>query len=157
MSQNDLLQETLAYAQNTRFATLNYVRQDNAPVSRAMGSFAFDGSKVVFSSQKEAAKVSAIKSNKRISFFFEHENQELASWKSVLAIGNAELVEEKQEKDRVAAILALRNPRFKERIDKGELDKVAIFSLKTDELQYLDRAKGPAGNRIIKIENKTEL
>jgi len=57
----------------------------------------------------------------------------------------------------VAAILALRNPRFKERIDKDELDKVAIFSLKTDELQYLDRAKGPAGNRIIKIENKTEL
>ena len=145
MSQNDLLQETLAYAQNTRFATLNYVRQDNAPVSRAMGSFAFDGSKVVFSSQKEAAKVAAITSNKRISFFFEHDNQELASWKSVLAIGNAEIVEEKQEKDRVAAILALRNPRFKERIDKDELDKVAIFSLKTDELQYLDRAKAARG------------
>ena len=67
MSQNDLLQETLAYAQNTRFATLNYVRQDNAPVSRAMGSFAFDGSKVVFSSQKEAAKVVVIATPHRFS------------------------------------------------------------------------------------------
>jgi len=153
MSQNELLSEALDYAKNTRFATLNYVRQDNAPVSRAIGSFAFDGSKVVFSTQKDAAKVSAIKLNKRISFFFEHDNQELASWKSVLALGSAEIVEEKQEKDRIAAILALRNPRFKERIDKGELDKVALFSLKTEEVQYLDRSNGPAGNKAIKIES----
>jgi nitroimidazol reductase NimA-like FMN-containing flavoprotein (pyridoxamine 5'-phosphate oxidase superfamily) len=151
MSNNELLKEALNYAQKTRFATLNYIRQDKTPISRAMGSFAFDGSNIVFSSQNDAAKVSAIKSNKRISFFFEHENQELASWKSVLAIGNAELVEEKTEKDRVAAILAARNPRFKERIDKGELDKVALFSIKTDEIQYLDRGKGAAGNTVIKV------
>jgi nitroimidazol reductase NimA-like FMN-containing flavoprotein (pyridoxamine 5'-phosphate oxidase superfamily) len=152
MSQNELLKEALDYAQKTRFATLNYVREDNAPVSRAMGSFAFDGTKVVFSSQKSAAKVAAIKSKNRISFFFEHEGQELATWKSALAIGSAELVENEKEKNRLAGILADRNPRFKERIEKNELDQVAIFLLKTDELQYIDRSKGPSGNTTISIE-----
>lgn len=153
MSGNNSLSEILDYLQNTRFATLNYIREDKAPVSRAMGSFAFDGTKIIFSSQKEAAKVSAIKANNRISFFFEHDNQQLPSWKNVLAIGDAELVTEGAEKKRVASILALRNPRFKERIDKGELDQVALFILKTKEFQYLNRANPIAGNEKIIIND----
>jgi nitroimidazol reductase NimA-like FMN-containing flavoprotein (pyridoxamine 5'-phosphate oxidase superfamily) len=152
MGTGNSLREVLDYIQTIRFATLNYVREDKAPISRSMGSFALDGTSIIFSSQKDAAKVAAIQANRRISFFFEGDNQDLSAWKNVIAIGDAGLLEEKGEKSRIAEILAQRNPRFRERIEKGELDKVALFVLKTEEFQFQNRAKSP-GNETIVVGN----
>jgi len=137
-----LKDEVLDYVTKSQFAVLNYVRADKAPVSRAMGSFVPSGLDLYFSSKKEAAKVKEIATNKRVSFFFEHENQELSAWKNVLFIGDAELVEGGAELDKAVELLSARNPRFKERVAKGELPQTAIFRVKTREIEYLDRTKG---------------
>lgn len=142
MSCEQLKSEVLDYITKSEFAVLNYVREDKAPVSRAMGSFVPSGLDLYFSSRRDAAKVKEINANKKVSFFFEHDNQELSVWKNVLLIGDAELVESESELKTAVELLGARNPRFKERVAKGELQNTAIFKIKTQEIEYLDRTKG---------------
>jgi nitroimidazol reductase NimA-like FMN-containing flavoprotein (pyridoxamine 5'-phosphate oxidase superfamily) len=151
MSDTQLRNEALAYIANSRFGLLTYVRRDGAPITRAIGSFAPDGENIVFSTQSKSGKVSAISSNERVSFFFEQDGQELAQWKNVLVIGNAVPAESDAENARQAAILGLRNPRFKEKIEKDGLNGTSIFTLKTEEIQYLDRSKGAGGTATIRV------
>lgn len=142
MGCEQLQSEVLDYIATSPFAVLNYVRNDQAPVSRAMGSFASSGVDLFFSSGRDAAKVKEIATNKRVSFFFEHDNQELSAWKNVLLIGDAELVNDDAELKKAIELLSARNPRFKARIANGELVNTAIFKIKTQEIEYLDRARG---------------
>jgi pyridoxamine 5'-phosphate oxidase len=39
-------------------------------------------------------------------------------------------------------ILSDRNPRFKERIEKGELPNIQLYKLKTRDIEYVDYGKG---------------
>lgn len=134
--------EILDYIASSKTGVLTYVREDLAPVSRAMGSFTPDGIDLIFSTRKVAAKVREITRNKRVSFFFEHENQTADAWMNVLLIGDAEHVTD--ESDLAAAVerLSARSPRFRERIAQGELRNTAIFRVRTKEVEYLDRSKG---------------
>lgn len=142
MSCEQLKSEVLDYITKSEFAVLNYVREDKAPVSRAMGSFVPSGLDLYFSSRRDAAKVKEINANKKVSFFFEHDNQELSTWKNLLLIGDAELVDSESELKTAVELLGARNPRFKERVANGELQNTAIFKIKTQEIEYLDRTKG---------------
>ena len=134
--------EITDYVNDTRFAVLAYVRSDQAPVQRSFGSFALSDLDVIFSTRKEAAKVRDIAANKKISFLFEHENQELASWKNALFIGEAHAISDSRELDWAVGILSDRNPRFKERIEKGELPNIQLYKLKTRDIEYVDYGKG---------------
>lgn len=136
-------EEILDYIVNSKFAVLTYVRNDLAPVSRAMGSFAPDGLDLVFSTRKEAAKVREISGNKRVSFFFEHDNQSPGAWKNVLLIGDAEQVAEGAEFKKAVELLSAKSPRFRERAANGELSDTAIYKVRAKEIEYLDRTKGP--------------
>ena len=120
MSQQAWKEEVVRYIDATRFAVLAYVRVDGAPLQRSIGSFAPRGLDLYFSTRKEADKVQAISAKKRISFLFEHDNQDLTQWQSVLLIGDAEKIDDGAELDLAVQTLSLRNPRFKERIDRGE-------------------------------------
>lgn len=141
--------EALAYISSTRFGLLTYVRSDKSPVTRAMGSFALDGADIVFSTQTKAAKVAAITADKRISFFFEQDNQEPAKWINALVIGDVESPQNDSEKDHLIAILSQRNPKFKEKVEKDGLTGTSIFTLKTKEIQYLNRSNGLGTTTII--------
>ena len=143
MSHPENYSEILNYIQESKFALLTYVRSDLTPVSRAMGSFAPDGENLYFSTGKESAKVREIEKNKRVSFYFEHDNQTPENWKSVLLIGDAEQVNSAST-DYATALerLGAKSPRFKERIVKGDLDSAVIYRLGTREVEYLDRSKG---------------
>jgi nitroimidazol reductase NimA-like FMN-containing flavoprotein (pyridoxamine 5'-phosphate oxidase superfamily) len=143
MSQTESQAEILKYIQDSKVALLTYVRNDLTPVSRAMGSYAPDGLNLYFSTGKSAAKVQEIEKNRRVSFYFEHDNQATESWKSVLLIGDAEQVRAGST-DYATALdrLGAKSPRFRERIAKNELDSAAIYRINTRELEYLDRSKG---------------
>jgi pyridoxamine 5'-phosphate oxidase len=149
MSSAELQKEALAYISKTRFGLLTYVRSDKSPVTRAMGSFALDGINIVFSTQTKAAKVPVITADKRISFFFEQDNQEPAKWINALVIGDAESPQNDSEKDRLITILSQRNPKFKEKVEKDGLTGTSIFILKTKEIQYLNRSNGLGTTTII--------
>jgi uncharacterized pyridoxamine 5'-phosphate oxidase family protein len=131
----ELQQAALEYIKQTRWATLTTVREDSAPVSRAMGSFAPDGLNIVFSTRKNAAKTRHIAKNSFVNFFFQHENQELTTFKNVALIGRAEY-------QRAVELLSARNPRFKVRAERGELSDTAIYLIRTTEIKYLDYANG---------------
>jgi len=134
--------EITDYANTTRFATLAYLREDGAPVQRSFGSFALANYDVIFSTRKEAAKVRDIVTNNKVSFLFEHDSQELPKWRNALFIGEAYKIEEARELDWAVGILSERNPRFKERIEKGELPNIQLFKLKTRDIEYIDYSKG---------------
>jgi pyridoxamine 5'-phosphate oxidase len=140
------------YISQTRWATLATVRADGAPVLRAIGSFAADGLDIFFSTARTAAKVGQIDQNDRVNFFFQHEGQELPSFKNVAIIGRAREVKE-AERERGIGLLSARNPRFKARAEKGELGETAIFKVASEEIKYLDysRGFGAAGIQVLKL------
>ncbi len=136
--------EVTDYINRTKFAVLAYVRGDKAPLLRSMGSFALAGNgfDLYFSSRQAAAKVGEIEANEQVSFFFEHDNQSLESWRNVLLIGRAEQVKDEAELNKAIERLGSRSPRFKERIAGGDLPNTAIFKIATREVEYLDYSKG---------------
>ncbi|TLU54211.1 MAG: pyridoxamine 5'-phosphate oxidase family protein [Chlorobium sp.] len=143
MSQIGSKTEIQKYILASRYAVLNYVRRDLTPVSRAIGSFAPDGDDLFFSTGKESSKVAEIHINKRISFYFEHDNQVLENWKSVLLIGDAEPVSVgSSDYNKAIERLGAKSPRFRERVAKGDLDSAVIYRINTSEFEYLDRSKG---------------
>ena len=148
--------EILNYILESRFALLTYVRGDLTPVSRAMGSFAPHGADLYFSTARESAKVGEIEKNRRVSFYFEHDNQAPESWKSVLLIGDAEEVRGGSP-DYATALdsLGARSPRFRERIAKGDLESAVIYRIVTREIEYLDRSKGHGPARRIAVQPGT--
>ena len=143
MSQADNKSEIQQYILDSKYALLNYVRHDLTPVSRAIGSFAPDGDDLFFSTGKESSKVKEINNNKRVSFYFEHDNQVLENWKSVLLIGDAEPVSVGSfDYNKAIERLGAKSPRFRERVVKGDLESAVIYRINTSELEYLDRSKG---------------
>lgn len=134
--------EITDYANTARFANLAYIRHDGAPILRTLGSFALAGYDVIFSTKKDAAKVREISENNKVSFYFEHDAQQLPTWKSALFIGEAHKVEDARELDWAVGILSDRNPRFKDRIAKGELPNIQLFKVNTRDIEYIDYSKG---------------
>ncbi|NTW48155.1 MAG: pyridoxamine 5'-phosphate oxidase family protein [Chlorobiales bacterium] len=154
MSQAENKTEILKYILDSKYALLTYVRNDLTPVSRAMGSFAPDGDDLYFSTGKDTSKVQEIEKNKRVSFYFEHDNQAPESWKSVLLIGDAEQVSVgTTDYDKAVERMGAKSPRFRERISKGDLGSAAIYKINTSEFEYLDRSKGNGPARKIVIKN----
>jgi pyridoxamine 5'-phosphate oxidase len=143
MSQTASASEIQTYIVDSKYALLTYVRRDLSPISRTIGSFAPDGDNLFFSTGKESSKVEEIEKNRRVSFFFEHDNQAPESWKSLLLIGDAEpLIAGSTDYGKAVERLGAKSPRFRERIAKGDLDSAVIYKVKTSELEYLDRSKG---------------
>jgi len=145
-------EDILEYIAATRFGVLNYVRSDLAPVSRVMGSFAGSGFDIFFSTGRQNAKVGEIALNKRVSFYFQHDNQAPETWKSVLVIGDARLLGKDDDGFETAvSALSAKSPRFRERVEKGELASAAVYRLVAKEVQYLDRTAGYGAPRIVTI------
>lgn len=128
------------YIRTTRLAVLTTVREDGAPVSRVMGSFAPQGVDVYFSTRKDAAKTRHIARNNLVNFYFQHDNQEMASFSCVTIIGRAE-VAEGPVFDHGLALLSARSPRFKARVENGELANIGIYLIRAKEIKYLDCAR----------------
>lgn len=157
MSQDQWREEVVDYVDRTKFAVLAYTRNDQAPIVRSMGSFVPSGLDLYFSTRRDAAKVQEISGRNRVSFFFEHDNQELGQWKNVLLIGEAEKVDSGAELDKAVELLGSRNPRFRERVARGELPDTQIFRLRTQEIEYLDYGKGLGHVRKITLEKEESL
>ncbi|MFZ2948505.1 MAG: pyridoxamine 5'-phosphate oxidase family protein [Desulfuromonadaceae bacterium] len=134
--------DVFSYIDKTRFAVLAYVRHDGTPLLRSIGSFVPNGLSLYFTTRKDAAKVKEISDRKRISFFFEHEGQELSAWKNLLLVGDAVKIDSGSDFDDAVQLLSARNPRFKDRVAKGELPSTQIFRLNTEEIEFLDYGKG---------------
>jgi nitroimidazol reductase NimA-like FMN-containing flavoprotein (pyridoxamine 5'-phosphate oxidase superfamily) len=129
------------YINNTKYVVLGTVK-NNIPVTRTLGSFANDGFIVYFSTNKNTEKVKHIGKNPHVSLLFQHEGQELGSFKNVSITGRATQLLEKNEQDKAITVLGDRNPRFKERTAKGDIKDTALFRVEPVEVKFLDFSKG---------------
>lgn len=129
------------YLNQTKYIILATVN-DNAPVLRSLGSFAVEGTTAYFSTHKNTAKVKQIESNPTVSVLFQHENQDLSSFVNVSITGEANKITAEEDLIKAVNLIGDRNPRFKERFEKGEISDNVFFRLEPREVKILDFSKG---------------
>lgn len=138
---SELKKEVENYINSTKYVVLGTVK-GNIPTLRTLGSFANDGLIIYFSTNKNTEKVKHIEKNPQVSLLFQHEGQEISSFKNVSIIGRATQVSEKNEKNKAIALIGSRSPKFKERAAKGELKENVFFRVSPIEVKHLDFSKG---------------
>ena len=138
------------YLNGTKFIVLATVNDDQTPVLRSLGSFVADGLTTYFSTNKNSAKVNHIKSNPKVSILFQHENQELPSFVNVSISGKANELTESEELAKAIQLIGTRNPKFRERAEKGELSDNVFFRVEPQEVKVLDFGKG-AGSEAVQV------
>ncbi|BCG58582.1 pyridoxamine 5'-phosphate oxidase family protein [Paenibacillus sp. URB8-2] len=140
--------QIVKYLNDTRFVVLATVNNDQSPVLRSLGSFVADGYTIYFSTHKNSKKVEQIQENPKIVLFFQHENQELSSFVNISVHGTAEAIADQAEIDRAIQQLGSRNPRFKERAEKGLLQDTVFYKVNARELKVLDFSKGSGAGAV---------
>jgi len=135
------------YLNQTKFIVLA-TNNEQVPIVRTLASFAVDNLTTYFSTGKKTDKVQQIKSNPQVSILFQHENQEIGSFVNATITGKATEITEKIELEKAIKVLSDRSPRFKERVDKGEIDNNIFFRIDPQELKVLDFSKGLGPNAV---------
>jgi len=146
-------QQIPQYLDETRFIVLSTVDGSNAPATRTLASFAADGLTVYFSTGKASDKVVQIGGNPNVSVLFQHEKQELPAFANVEIRGVAEVLADGEEKAKAIWLISRRNPRFKERAEKGELSGSALVRVTPKKLKVVDfsRGIGPAAVSTVEV------
>jgi nitroimidazol reductase NimA-like FMN-containing flavoprotein (pyridoxamine 5'-phosphate oxidase superfamily) len=139
---NELADSSLAaLVANVRFLSLATVSEDG-PVIRSIGSWGLQGRTLFFSTAKCSDKVVQLQGDPRVSAQLLAEGQELPGLKNVVLQGSAKLLETDTDRATAIAAIGARNPRFKERAEKGELGGNAIFAVKAGKIKVVDFSKG---------------
>ncbi|MCX7745378.1 MAG: pyridoxamine 5'-phosphate oxidase family protein [Clostridia bacterium] len=136
-----VLNDVLEYIEETKYVILATTGKEG-PSLRTLGSFANDELEIYFSTDNKTAKVGEINFNPNVSLLFQHEGQQLQNFRNVTLGGQAKRICCGNDRSKAIQILSKRNPRFKERAEKGELDQTAIFKFKPRSLKYLDFTNG---------------
>lgn len=139
------------YLNSTRLIVLSTIGPQGGPAIRSLGAFATDGLTVYFSTSKSSDKVQQIGKNPKVSILFQHESQELPSFSNVEIRGRAELLD-KEERSRAISLIAARNPRFKERAEKGELADAALLRVTPEAVKVVDLSKGRGASTVTNIQ-----
>ncbi|MBP2625469.1 MAG: pyridoxamine 5-phosphate oxidase-related FMN-binding protein [Firmicutes bacterium] len=136
------------YLNQTKFIVLATTSDEQVPTVRTLASFAVDELTTYFSTGKKTDKVQQIKSNPQVSILFQHENQELGSFVNATITGKATEITAETELEKVIKLLSDRSPRFKERVEKGEIANNTFFRIDPQEVKVLDFSKGVGPNAI---------
>lgn len=154
-SDGRIRQEIIDYIDATPLGELATVRQDGTPVIRTIGAFALDkgGTSVYFATFPGAEKSRQIGANKRVSFFFQQEGQELLGFRNAEILGDAVKVGDEGEALRVAGLISARSPFVKDLIEKNGVGAFEYYEVKGSELKFLDYSKGigPQGIEVITL------
>jgi nitroimidazol reductase NimA-like FMN-containing flavoprotein (pyridoxamine 5'-phosphate oxidase superfamily) len=123
-----------------RFISLA-TQSEDGPVVRSLGSWGIRGSTLYFSTSRASNKVTQLARDPRVSVQLLAEGQELSKLRNLVLNGSAKLLEGGERASAIEA-LGARNPRFKERADKGQLGDTAIYAVTPTQAKVLDFAKG---------------
>jgi nitroimidazol reductase NimA-like FMN-containing flavoprotein (pyridoxamine 5'-phosphate oxidase superfamily) len=137
-------QEIIDYIDATQWAELATVRGDGTPVIRTIGAFAHDngGASVYFATFPGAEKTRHIGSNSRVSFFFQHEGQQLQEFRNVELLGDAAKVIGADDIRYVAGLISERSPFVKEFIEKNGIAAFDYYEVRVTEVKSLDYRNG---------------
>ncbi len=137
-------QEILDYIASTPWAVLATVRGDGTPVIRTIGAFAFEngGGSVYFATFPGADKTRHIDGNSRVSFFFQHEGQQLQEFRNVELLGDAAKVNGEDDIRHVAALISERSPIVQAFIEKNGIAVFDYYEVRVTEVKSLDYRNG---------------
>lgn len=144
---SELKKEVENYINSTKYIVLGTVK-DNIPIQRTLGGFANDGYTIYFTTNRNTEKVKQIEKNRFVSLLFQHEGQDIKSFKNVSIIGRAAQISGENELKKAIALIGGRNPRFKERVEKGETKDTAIFRVEPVEIKFIDFSKGIGADSV---------
>jgi len=141
------------YLNQTKFIVLATTSNGQVPTVRTLASFAVDELTTYFSTGKQTDKVQQIKSNPQVSILFQHENQEISSFYNATIAGKATEITAETERQKAINLLSNRSPKFKERVEKGEIANNTFFRIDPQEIKILDFSKGvgPSAVEFIRI------
>ncbi len=148
-SHEEILNTIKDYIAGTKWVALASVAEDSKPALRTLGSVVNDDLDIYFSTGKNTAKVAQIAANPFVTLLFQHEDQELATFKNVTYTGEAKQLSCEKELAQAIELLSNHSPRFKTRAEKGELGETAIFKVKPVSIKYLDFSSG-VGSAAVK-------
>lgn len=137
-------QEIIDYIGATLWAELATVRGDGTPVVRTIGAFALDngGTSIYFATLPNAEKTRQIEANNRVSFFFQHEGQQLHEFRNAEVIGRAAKIGAGDKLDRTVRLIADRSPFVREHIEKNGVETFGFYEVSASEIKFLDYRKG---------------
>jgi len=137
-------QEIIDYIGATQWAELATVRIDGTPVVRTIGAFALDngGTSIYFATLPKAEKTRHIEDNNRVSFFFQHEGQQLNEFRNAEVIGSAARISDGAKLDRAVRLVAERSPFVREHIEKNRVQTFGFYEVTASEIKFLDYRKG---------------
>ncbi|AJE02182.1 pyridoxamine 5'-phosphate oxidase family protein [Geobacter pickeringii] len=137
-------QEIIEYIGGTLWAELATVREDGSPVVRTIGAFALDngGSSIYFATLPNADKTRQIEANNRVSFFFQHEGQQLHEFRNAEVIGSAAKIDADDKLERAVRSIAERSPFVREHIEKNGVGTFGFYEVTASEIKFLDYRKG---------------
>lgn len=143
-STGKIRQEVVDYMDRAALASLATVRGDGTPVIRTIGAFAVgnDGTSIYFATQPEAEKTRHISGNSKVSFFFQHEGQQLPAFRNAEVLGTAARITDGADLGRVAGLISARSPYIKEQIAKSGIGFFAFYEVRAAEVKFLDYSKG---------------
>ncbi|HSM94196.1 MAG TPA: pyridoxamine 5'-phosphate oxidase family protein [Anaeromyxobacteraceae bacterium] len=122
---------------------LSTVDAANAPATRVLASFASDDGYVVyFSTGRSSEKVGQIAGNPSVSALFQHDGQPIGAFRNVEIRGVAVPLADGAEREKAIRLISARNPRFKERAEKGQLGENALYRVTPKAVKVIDFTKG---------------
>jgi nitroimidazol reductase NimA-like FMN-containing flavoprotein (pyridoxamine 5'-phosphate oxidase superfamily) len=142
MSNQEMLHAISEYVQSAHLGVLAYLRADGTPVQRTFGAFAVSGNNLVFITKKSTAKVAAIASHPKVSFFVEKPDQAPAAWKSVLYLGTAAPITTENDLRPVVEAICARSAYIRDTVAKIGIGDFLVYRLKTSSIDFLDYSKG---------------
>lgn len=153
------LKEAEAYIAETKRVVLATVTSEGEPTLRTLGGFASDGLTVYLSTSKTSGKVEQLQHNPHASLLFQHEGQEVPQFRNVTLTGTVSKVCSKcgAEYDKAIGLLSAKSSRFKERVEKGDLENNVILKLEPRKVKLLDLSKGLAGEEVVLQPSGTSL
>ena len=154
-TRNLLRQDSIDYINATSWAELATVREDGTPVIRTIGAFALNegGTSIYFATFPNADKTQHIARNNRVSFFFQHEGQQLHEFRNVELLGDTGKVTGEEDILHVATLLSARSPFVKEFIEKNGIAVFDYYEVEVTEGKFLDyrHGIGPQAIEVIRL------
>ncbi|MFL0196739.1 pyridoxamine 5'-phosphate oxidase family protein [Clostridium sp. WILCCON 0269] len=135
---SEILNESIAYVEQSKVGLLITVGEDNSPYIRNIGAFSNDGANIYFVTKKESNKVKHIKQNPIVTFYFQNEGQSYDTFKSVAVTGEASEVLAGQEFNSAVEGISNRYPIIKEQISNGEFKDSSIYKVKAKFVKLAD-------------------
>lgn len=142
-----LLSTAVEYLSQFRAVLLITVGEGNVPFVRPVGPFVNDGPDVYFWTDPKSEKVRHIADNPAVTLYFQKEGAEYGNFTSLAVSGIMSHVVDGQELAGFLDKLGLKDPRFREWLEKGGgLETGGIYKVKANRIRFTDNSKKP--NRV---------